>query len=146
MGDTSFNSISVLIMDMNKKIYIPDPKKWMRFYTQIKEGNVNPYRDHAIKGYQRGGGLRSKTSPYMISIDKYAKDLDDRDKKLTISMTSPAEQIVEQAKSEIEREKNIKKDQHGSKRRSQKSNATKEGPTAKKSKVVKLKSDVFGIY
>lgn len=90
----------------------------MRFYTQIKEGNVNPYRDHAIKGYQRGGGLRSKTSPYMISIDKYAKDLDVRDKKLTISMTSPAEQIVEQAKSEIEREKNIKKDQHGSKRRS----------------------------
>lgn len=133
-------------MDMNKKIYIPDPKKWMRFYTQIKEGNVNPYRDHAIKGYQRGGGLRSKTSPYMISIDKYAKDLDDRDKKLTISMTSPAEQIVEQAKSEIEREKNIKKDQHGSKRRSQKSIATKKGPTAKKSKVVKLKSDVFGIY
>lgn len=90
--------------------------------------------------------MRSKTSPYMISIDKYAKDLDDRDKKLTISMTSPAEQIVEQAKSEIEREKNIKKDQHGSKHRSQKSNATKEGPTAKKSKVVKLKSDVFGIY
>lgn len=132
-------------MDMNKKIYIPDPKKWMTFYTQIKEGNVNPYRDHAIKGYQRGG-TTSKTSPYMISIDKYAKDLDDRDKKLTISMTSPAEQIVEQAKSEIEREKNIKKDQRGSKRRSQKSNATKEGPTAKKSKVVKLKSDVFGIY
>lgn len=117
----------------------------MTFYTQIKEGNVNPYRDHAIKGYQRGG-TTSKTSPYMISIDKYAKDLDDRDKKLTISMTSPAEQIVEQAKSEIEREKNIKKDQRGSKRRSQKSNATKEGPTAKKSKVVKLKSDVFGIY
>lgn len=63
---------------MNKKIYIPDPKI---FYTQIKEGDVNPYRDHAIKGYQRSGGLRSKTSPYMISIDKYAKDLDDRDKR-----------------------------------------------------------------
>lgn len=53
-------------------------------------------------------------------------------------MTPPAEQIVEQAKSEIEREKNIKNDQHSSKRRSQKSNATKEGHAAKKSKVVTL--------
>lgn len=32
VGDILFNLIFVLIMDMNKKIYILDFKKWMRFY------------------------------------------------------------------------------------------------------------------
>lgn len=80
---------------MNKKIYILDFKKWMRFYMQIKEGNVNFYRDYVIKGYQCGGGLWSKILLYMIFIDKYVKDLDDRDKKLIISMMLFVEQIVE---------------------------------------------------
>lgn len=133
-------------MDFNKKLYVPDTKKWTRFYMQISKGNVNPYTDHTMKGYQRGGGLRNKTSPFMLSIDTYAKDMDDSHKNPKINVTSPAEQIVEQAKSEIKREKNAKKNKHSTKRLSTKSTTSKGGPTAKRSKVIKLKSDVFGPY
>lgn len=112
-------------MDYYRKLYVPDAKKWMRFYTQINEGNVNPYADHTMKGYQRGGGLRNKTSPFMVSIDKYVNDMDNAGKKPVINMTSPAEQIVEQAKSEMKRDKITKSNQHSSKRHSQKASASK---------------------
>lgn len=60
-----------------------------------------------MKGYQRGGGLRNKTSPFMLSIDKYA--IDSYDKNIKLNVTSPAEQVVDQAKSEVRRETSIKK-------------------------------------
>lgn len=74
----------------------------------------------------------------MLSIDKYAKNADSRNLKL--NMTSPAEQVVEQAKSELERGKRTMK------RISQRSTSSGIGRATKKSKVVKLKSDVFGLY
>jgi hypothetical protein len=133
-------------MDFNKKLYVPDIKKWTKFYMAVNKGNVNPYTDHTMKGYQRGGGLRNKTSPYMLSIDTYTKDMDVTDNNPKINMTSPAEQIVEQAKSEVKREKIIKKDKRNVKRPSQKASTSKGGPPTKRSKVVQLKSDVFGPY
>lgn len=92
-------------MDVNKKMYVPDTKKWTMFYTHINRGSVNPYTDHTMKEYQRGGGLRNKTSPYMISIDNYTKRAVEQDTNPKINMTSPAEQEVEQAKSEVKNRK-----------------------------------------
>lgn len=61
-------------------------------------------------------------------------------------MTSPAEQVVDQAKSEVRRETSIKNAKTTTKRRIQESPTTKNGPKLKKTKVVKLKSDVFGLH
>jgi hypothetical protein len=133
-------------MEFDRKLYVPNANKWMRFYSQINRGNVNPYANHTMKGYHRGGGLRNKTSPFMMSIDSYAKDNEANGKDLKINVTSPAEQIVEQAKSEIKRENITKKEKHGNKRRKQKATVSKEGPAVKRNKVVKIKSDVFGLY
>jgi hypothetical protein len=36
------------------------------FYMQVGNVDVNPYTNHTMKGYQRGGGLQNKTSPYII--------------------------------------------------------------------------------
>lgn len=106
-------------MDVNKTLYVPDTKKWTMFYMRVGNGDVNPYTNHTMKGYQRGGGLRNKTSPYMLSIDNYTRGATDRDVKQKINVTSPAEQVVEQAKSEIKREKTIEKGKRVMKRTSQ---------------------------
>lgn len=42
---------------------------------------VSPYANHTMKGYQRGGGLRNKTSPFMLSIDKHAIDSEYKTKR-----------------------------------------------------------------
>jgi hypothetical protein len=133
-------------MDANKTLYVPDTKKWTMFYMQVGNGDVNPYTNHTMKGYQRRGGLRNKTSPYMLSIDNYTRRASGRDVNHQIHVTSPAEQVVEQAKSEIKRDKTIEKGKRVMKRASQKLSDKKNGPTAKRSKIVKLKSDVFGLY
>ena len=131
-------------MNNQSRLYVPDAQKWTKFYMEMQGGNVSPYEDQTMKVYQRGGGLRNKTSPYMLSIDKYAKNADSRNLKL--NMTSPAEQVVEQAKSELEREKNTEKGKRTMKRISQRSTSSGIGRATKKSKVVKLQSDVFGLY
>lgn len=133
-------------MNANKNLYVPDTKKWTMFYMQVGNGDVNPYTNHTMKGYQRGGGLRNKTSPYMLSIDNYTRGATERDVNHKINMTSPAEQVVEQAKSEIKRDKTIEKGKRVLQRSSQKSSEKKNGRSAKRNKIVKLKSDVFGLY
>lgn len=132
-------------MDSAGKLYVPDVQKWTNFYTQINKGNVNPYADYTMKGYQRGGGLRNNTSPYMVSIDKYAKQSLEGEVKPKIQMTSPSEQVVEQAKSEIIRE-TTKKRKHQKKHSSEKSTRKGGERPEKKKKIVKLNSDVFGVY
>lgn len=82
----------------------------------------------------------------MLSIDNYTRGATDRDVKQKINVTSPAEQVVEQAKNEIKREKTIEKGKRVMKRTSQKSSKKESGPTTKRNKIVKLKSDVFGLY
>lgn len=66
-------------MESGGRLYVPDTKKWTNFYMQISKGNVSPYIDHTMKRYQRGGGLRNNTSPFMVSIDKYARELNERE-------------------------------------------------------------------
>lgn len=47
-------------MDVNKTLYVPDTKKWTMFYMRVGNGDVNPYTNHTMKGYQRGGGYETK--------------------------------------------------------------------------------------
>lgn len=108
-----------------------------------KKGKCKPL----YRSYDESSGLRNKTSSYMISIDNYTKRAVEQDTNPKINMTSPAEQVVEQAKSEVKREKSTaEKGKRVLKRHSQKLNDKKSGRTAKRKNIVKLKSDVFGVY
>lgn len=121
------------------------PKNGLTFICKfIDERKVSPYADHTMEGYQLGGGLRNKTSPFMLSIDKHA--IDSNDKNIKLNVTSPAEQVVDKAKSEVRREISIKNAKTTPKRRIQESPTAKNGPQLKKTNVVKLKSDVFGLH
>ncbi|KAK3107677.1 hypothetical protein FSP39_019681 [Pinctada imbricata] len=135
------------------KLYIPNAQKWIKFYTQLSKGMVNPYADHTYKGYQRGGGLKNNTSPFMMPIDKYTKESNDEATQLQINMTSPAEQVVQQAKSEVAQENLVKKRNKKRKHKNIKASSKLERQknrrlktASKKRKVVKLQSDVFGVY
>lgn len=75
----------------------------------------------------------------MLSIDKYA--IDSNDKTIKLNVTSPAEQVVDQAKSEVRRETSIK-----NVKTTWESPTAKNSPKLKKAKVVKFKSDVFGLH
>ena len=132
-------------MESGGRLYVPDTKKWTNFYTQISKGNVSPYIDHTMKRYQRGGGLRNNTSPFMVSIDKYAREFNEREIRPNIKITSPSEQVVEQAKSEVVREK-TKKRKPQFKPSSEKQTRREDECPKKKKKIVKLNSDVFGVY
>ena len=86
--------------------------------------------------------MRNNTAPYMLPIDHYTKDIDEK-KGIKIKLTSPAEQVVEQAKSEVKREMS-----HGKKlgkRKTNHSSNTKSTPK-KQRKILKINSDVFGPY
>lgn len=95
-----------------------------------------------MKEYQRGGGLRNNTSPFMISIDKYARKSNEKKISPKIKMTSSSELVVEQAKSEVVREK-TKKRKPQFKHYSEKQTRREEERPKKRKKIVKLNSDVF---
>lgn len=127
-------------MESGGRLYVPDTKKWTNFYTQISKGNVSPCIDHTMKRYQRGGGLRNNTSPFMVSIDKYARELNEREIRPKIKITSPSEQ----AKSEVVREKTKKRTPQF--KPSSEKQTRREDQRPKKKKIVKFNSDVFGVY
>jgi len=91
-------------------MYVPNVEKWMHFYKNITSGKANPYNiSRGIK--QRGWSISGNSNEFMIPIDQHSKD--SRNTKpvhsLDINMVSPAQQTVEQAKSEIDRVKTLKR-------------------------------------
>jgi len=80
--------------------YIPDPQKWVRYYEQLTKEEYNPHMNNSNrKNIQKGGSLNNSTVGFMDPIDH--KPIQQTSSK--IKVVSPAQQIVEQAKSEIDR-------------------------------------------
>lgn len=74
----------------HSKLYVPNPQKWLDLFDKV------------AKVKQSGGGKRSQILP----LDKYTT-IESQNKQVPVKAVSPAEQTVQQAKSELERE-NIK--------------------------------------
>jgi len=80
--------------------YIPDPQKWVRYYEQLTKEEYNPHMNNSNrKNIQKGGSLNNSTVGFMDPIDH--KPIQQTSSK--IKVVSPAQQIVEQPKSEIDR-------------------------------------------
>ena len=78
----------------SSKLYVPNPQKWVDFFDKVAQGKV--------KLDQHGGGNVS----HIIPMDQYASSHSNTT-QLPVKIVSPSEQVVDQAKSELERE-NIK--------------------------------------
>lgn len=74
----------------HSKLYVPNPQKWVQFFDKVAK---------VAKVKQSGGGKLSEILP----LDKYM-NIETQNKQLPVKTVSPAEQTVEQAKSELERE------------------------------------------
>lgn len=76
------------------KLYVPNPQKWVTFFDRVSKGQTS---------LNQSGGARR---PHVIAVDS-----SDGGKQtvthLPLKAVSPAEQTVQQAKSELERQ-NIK--------------------------------------
>jgi len=89
------------------KMYVPNVDKWVRYYKDVASGKENVYIENTTRDVkQRGGGLSQNPNEFMISIDKSnrqgEKSLPARE--INLNMISPAQEVVERAKSELKRE------------------------------------------
>ena len=118
------------------KLYVPDPQKWVKFYKNLAEGKIQIKPTNQM----RGGGRISHS--FIAPIDKYLKECEEPKASTPVKLVSTTEQMVDQAKSELEREgRDLKtiaqaiKPQTKSKRRSGKSSS--EGRKNKRTKLKK---------
>ncbi|OOZ35903.1 hypothetical protein [Solemya elarraichensis gill symbiont] len=137
------------------KLYVPNPQKWVQFFDKMARGK--------LKWGQHGGGSVSR----IIPMDQYISAQSDG-QQFPVKIVSPAEQTVDQAKSELVRE-NIKPStiqrlfqketsrptKHSSKNKTSKNNnknkksgkiTKKPSGKQKKNKLYKIKKNVRDIF
>lgn len=102
------------------KMYVPNVDKWMKYYTDVASGKENAYVGNT-KRYvnQSGGGLSRNSSEFMVAIDDSHGDGEKSlpAREVNVAMVSPAQQVVEQAKSELKRTRTSSAHQSSRKRR-----------------------------
>lgn len=97
--------VAAIINMMNSsKLYVPDPQKWVKFYRHMADGKVR-----LQPASQLGNGKVAHS--FIAPIDHYVKQFEDSaSEQPPIKLVTPAEQVVEQAKSELKRkDKGIKR-------------------------------------
>ena len=85
-------------------MYIPSVNKWVQYYEDMAKGYQNPFT-HQKGGQvkQIGGSLSGSQGPYIIPIEETSKTTDSKQSNpIKVDLISPSQQIVEQAKSELQ--------------------------------------------
>lgn len=85
---------------LTKKMYVPDPKKWIDFYHSVSSGNTNPYIMYG-RINQRGGALMGSSKQFMIPLENKTHSKLQQMDVPKVQLVSPAEQVVQQAKDEL---------------------------------------------
>jgi len=85
-------------------MYVPNPQKWMKYYESMAKGYHNPYVDQ--KGGQRkqiGGSLSGNRGTFMVPIEEIPHSTNSLSSNpVKVNLVSPSQQVVEQAKSELQ--------------------------------------------
>jgi len=91
-------------MDFSKK-FLPDPQQWVKYYEDIARGssNMNSNRSSYRKNVQKGGSVGPTLPPSMNTTrSRIEKHIDEKE-IVSPEIVSSAQQITDQAKSEIGR-------------------------------------------
>lgn len=131
-------------MDVSK-MYVPNPQKWISYDEQIARGEHNAYINNKNRRtVQKGGSIGRSTVGFMDSIEPSSsrQKLSER-----IELVSPVQQVVDQAKSEIDRIKYTNKRKNQTKeskqsKKCQRKNINKSGFKSKS--YIKQKKDILG--
>ena len=92
--------------------YIPNHEKWIKYYESIGMSEHPEYFHSAEPSKRQTGGSIGKIGEQTIlPIDKPTQKCPNKTPELKVELVSPAQQVVEQAASELKREGSIKRKQ-----------------------------------
>lgn len=88
-------------------MYIPDAQKWVKYYENMAKGYNNPFINQTgTKIKQIGGSLSGSQGQFMIPIEETSRLTDSLSQNpVRVQLVSPAQQVAEQAKSELQQMK-----------------------------------------
>lgn len=88
-------------------MYVPNPQKWIRYYESMAKGSHNPYlgQNGGNSGKQIGGSLVGSPGTFMVPIERHENSKSHQADTMPIKLVSPSEQVVQQAKAELQIEK-----------------------------------------
>lgn len=137
-------------MDISK-LYIPNTNKWIKYYEDLQNGK-KPYANGYIGMNQNGGSIASMNATYMIPVEKHINHHNTENKPIPFKVVSPAQGVVDRAKSEVKRSvteqtdlKKIKRRESSKKSRSKRRRLKPKVKKQKGKKSVKRKrsTDIF---
>lgn len=101
------------------QLYVPNHEKWIKYYESVGTTEHPYYYIHSSRRSKtHTGGSISKTGRNeIIPIEKHSRRHGDKTSEVKVEFVSPAQQVVEQAASEMQRDNDIKG--KGTKRRKQ---------------------------
>lgn len=123
--------------------YVPNYEKWIKFYESVGTSE-HPIYFHSgkISDKKINGTINKIEQNRIIPIETRDQKCTDKTPGLKVEFVSPAQQIVEQATSEIKREKGIKRKYTPTKNQSHKS--TPRDKKKKKRKNTRVKGEYVG--
>lgn len=87
---------------LTKKMYVPDPKKWIDYYHSVSSGNTNPYIMYR-RINQRGGALMGSSKQFMIPLENKTHSKVQQMDLPKVQLVSPAEQSYNKLKTSLVR-------------------------------------------
>ena len=102
---TSPESIPILhVMDL-KRLYLPDHKKWLKYYQGIGKGIKSGQAEVKRKSHQVGGSFGKTINQLILPIESKPEIVTTKsDDPIEINLVSAAEATVQQAESQLSRE------------------------------------------
>lgn len=93
------------------QIYVPNHDKWIKYYETLGTSehphyHINPARR---SNSSTGGSIGKTGENKIVPIENHSQRQSDKTTEVKVEFVSPAQQVVEQAVSEIRREKGIKR-------------------------------------
>lgn len=110
-------------MNQNQQ-YFPNHEKWIKYYNSIGTSE-HPYFNLRKNTNHTSGSVGKSGGSKIIPIEKLSHKHAGKTAELKVEFVSPAQQVVEQAVSEIKREKGIKRKSPLRQKQSSKSNRQK---------------------
>ena len=85
-------------------MYVPNAHKWVKYYENMAKGYHNPYVDQTGgKIKQIGGSLAGTRGSFMVPVDEATTSVNTHQSTpMKVELVSPSQQVVEQAKSELQ--------------------------------------------
>ena len=84
-------------------MFIPNTQKWIQYYQNLGKDGHNPYINNTHRGGKQIGGGSLSGSPRQFITPIGQPNKGDHEEKVTVKLVSPVQQTIDQAKDEVER-------------------------------------------